>query len=356
MSFSKAQTTDISFLSSLNDKYKFYFSGEFHSYTNYASRYQLLTKLYATNNVRVLVLETFKEYEFDFNRFILTEDTDTYFLRSFHKGLMMNKPQEFDAYLKKIKQFNSGIKDSSQKISIICADINPSLSYAMLQFSFIYHDGYTENKELIKYIKKAARIGLWSTEARNTKRKRKVIYKLKQLLDTNQKDWRDLYTNYFNDAKRAVNGLYRNACAYEQSKVISDSARERIIYENILEAYNYAPNVSYYGNFGQMHTLLNCNPSTVFQYDIAITNSMANMLNTTPALKNKVCSMPYYYLDMPKVSPRGNKIFEKDFLLDEEWVKYRDELGKAPLLYVPINKLQRSDELNNMFNCLIISE
>ena len=358
MSLSKAQTSDLSFLKDKKDDYKFYFSGENHSHTNYTNRYELLTTLYVNNNVRTLVLEAPQEYEFYFNQYITTADTDTYYLTIFHKYTFMRTPEEFDNYLKKIKQFNEAIKDSSQKITIICADRISSLPSGMYRFSFIYQDGNTNNKALLKYIEKAGRIGMKSNARKNSKRKIRVVYKLKSLLDANEQDWKDLYLDNFNMAKRAINSLYRHAKVYNEHKVMSGPDREKMIYQNILEAYNENPNVSYYGNFGQAHTLLNCNPSIIINNPFNFTSSMANELNKTAGLVNKVFSMPYYYLGMSKTFTVDEVTYtNKDYLTPEEKEKYQKQFDKeGKFIYVPLNQLKKKDELQNMFHYLIISK
>lgn len=334
---------------------KFYFSGEWHSRTDYENRYELLTKLQATGNVRILVLEISKEYEFDFNRFVCTDNNDTYFLKTFHKGLLMNKPEKFDEYLKKVKKINEGFSDPSQKITVICADISPSLRYAMFKFRLIPPIGNTMNSTVIRAIKNAGRIGRWGTEKKNTPKQIRIAYELKRSLENNTQDWKDLYKDYFPLAKRAVNALYRNAKAYKTYTVMPDSVRERIIYENILEAYNDRPDVSYYGNFGQMHTLLNCDPSAVIPGQLQIASSMANLLNNTEGLKNKIFCMPHYYLSLGISSPTGTKYYTNDFLTEEERTFYAGEIKNKNRLYVPIQSLRRYKELNGMFNYLIIS-
>src|ERR1700740_1294657 len=174
----RAQTTDVTFLRELKDSIKFYFSGEFHSNTNYESRYELLMTLYANNNVRVLILEAPKEFEFNLNRYITTADTDAYYVRQYHNYLRPVGRYQFDDYLKKIKAFNEGLKDPTQKISILCPDMNLFLSNALFKLDLIYSDGTTSDKDILKYLKKAGRVGLFSNPRKNTNKKIKVALEL----------------------------------------------------------------------------------------------------------------------------------------------------------------------------------
>lgn len=354
---SKAQTTDLGFLGQLKDSCKFYFSGEYHSNTSLENDYDLLMYLYTNNNVRVLVLEAPQEYEYSFNQYVTTADTDTYFISHFADHLRFNSRPVFLDYLKKIRTFNASLKNRYQKISIVCADINYSLSNALYDLTFIEHDEYASYKEILKCLREAEKIGLDADPDKHIKSRIELASQFKYLLDMREEQWKVMYQKNFPQIKMAIHALYRNAEVYYKYGIMSLPPREEIIYENIMEAYKENPDVSYFGNFGQMHTLLNCNVANLIKSDVAPASSMANELNKTEGLEHKVCTMPYYYLTQNNKPILDGKEFEDIvFLTQQEVDKYKkmfDAEGKP--VYVPINKLQKADELEDMFNFIIIT-
>ncbi|HKC68074.1 MAG TPA: hypothetical protein VKG26_07575, partial [Bacteroidia bacterium] len=244
----RAQTTDVTFLTSLKDSCKFYFSGEYHSHSSLENDYDLLVNLYTNNNVRVLVLEAPKEYEYSFNQYVTTNDTDTYFINDFKSHLRFNARHEFDEYIKKIKTFNASLKNKYQKINIVCADINYSLTNALYCLTLIEHDEFAHSDPaILKCLRAAEKLYYNNGDDKHQKSRIELATQFKYLLDMREESWKDMYQKNFYQIKSAIHALYRNAEIYFKYGVMSFPVREEVIYENIMEAYRQNPDVSYFG-------------------------------------------------------------------------------------------------------------
>ncbi len=122
-----------------------------------------------------------------------------------------------------------------------------------------------------------------------------------------------------------------------------------------MDDYYQNPGACYYGNYGQLHTLLNCNLKEVTSGELLINKSMAQRLNETKELIGKIATMPYYYLNSDSSQTTCHlKIFGKNILTNEEELKFRNTLNVNEYFYLSAkNQLTRKD-LKDMFNFIII--
>ena len=340
-------------LDSLNKRYLFYFTGECHTKKDYKYTFELIKHLYITNKVRRVILELPQEYEFVLNQYIndsTSKDSDNIFLFEKHH---IQKQIEFYQFIEKLRLFNHSLE--KEKISIVCPDISKTVDYAFYKIGLIKMLGVTHNEYVNKYIDNALTVKRIHLTNNQYKKTVKNIYNLKTCLEIFESDFKDLYKENFLAVKREINCLYKVALAYQKYKVIPDSVREQLIFESIMDDYTRNIGICYYGNYGQLHTILNCNLNYATSGNIQVNKSMTQRLNETEELHGKIATMPYYYLnnDSSSIACRL-KIFGKNILTTEEELKFRNTLNANECFYLSTRYQLTRKDLKNMFNFIII--
>lgn len=349
-SYSSLSQVKLLFSENQQQSFNFFLTGECHLKTDYNHYYSLFAELYQTHQVRNIILEVPQEYEYDLNKFINSKETTVGLINL--GAITLHDEPGYYRFMERLKEFNLSIKDTSQRISVTCADISPMLSNALFRLSLIDQEGTTSNTKLFHTIKKAGRIGIWGT-SKNNSRKIKLVYQLKHLLKDNEQDFHDLYKQNFGYVKRMILSMCYNADVYKEHEKYVDSLREKCMYENITRVYRDFPNEKYYGNFGMVHLSLAPYEKGFLDKGWGVSKSLACMLKETPGISPM--SIVYYYVNIDEIakSCRMN-VYGEDILTDDEKIKYLTDVGQN-YFFVPIDEIKNHEKLKSVFHGLIIS-
>lgn len=352
-----AQRTHLSFLDSLDGKYKFFFLGECHPQKDYAHMHDVLLKLYSSQNVRQLILELPQEYEYGFNSYLRDTGKPDLHKIKLEYDIETDKEQDLYKFLEQLRVYNKSVEDSTQKLSVVCAEITPFVSTGLFKFGMEMKRGNTKSKEIKKAIHEARKVRLFSALNNRDEKTVSTIYTLNKLIDSCEAEFRILYGADFTSVKRRIKVLYKNTVACQNYQVIPDSVRERLIYENIMDAYHSNPQVSYCGLYGLLHTLVNCDVKSFTSNQVEMHANIATRLNETSGLRDQIFTMPYYYLVQDSLSKACDlKYYGKDLLDLNEIKKYNLQIGQNKYLYVPVTNLIREKELGLLFKYVVISK
>lgn len=283
------------FKDSLDESSCFFFTGECHLKKDYRYSLVLFENLYQHHRVRKIIIEFPNEFEFGFNKYIndpAPKNTD--YLDLFATEMLKNQ-EDCKEFLEKIRLLNMSVSSDKEKIHIICPDINRSIYYALLSIASSTDPEKINNLEIYESFMKIFKLKRRHFDDNQYEKAVTLVYEIKKFLDVYENDFRNIYKDDFVKMKKTIDKLHNTTVLYQTYKVIPDSIREQIMFENIFDDYQQNPEVSYYGNFGLYHTMLNCHIDDVTLGGLQVKNSLAQRLNETKELKGKVVSMVYYY-------------------------------------------------------------
>jgi hypothetical protein len=343
-------------LNSFDKTTRLFLTGECHLKRDYSHMFSLFQQLHDSNHVCKIILEFPQELELGFNKYINDPSPDKQKYVEIFAAQLMKDEEGCEAFLEKMRLFNLSISDPRDKVFIVCPDVSRSIVSGLLTVLAATNLSDINNPEIDRCIGKIFKLRLRHFNDNQYKKAVVLVYELKDYMTTYESDFKAIYKTDFEAMKKKIDCLYLATLEYQTHTEISDSTRERLMFQYLTQEITAHPGLNYYGNLGLYHIMLNCSLEDITRGGLQVEKGLAQSLNEVPELKGKIVSMPYVYCrnDALRESCRW-KISGKYPLEKEEEEKYALLSDDTAYYIVPSKKLVNSKSLEDKFQYLIIS-